>query len=132
VKLLLILCLSLSLFAETWSVVYVSADLKLKKSDLLNIYFKKMGQKNGVSIVALNLSASHPARRAFLQQVLGSNLHEWDLYYDQMYFMGVKTPPVLKSPESMLKYLSKVQGAIGYIPKKNLRQEYIELTSFEL
>ena len=123
---------TLSLFAESWSVVYVSSELGLSTKDLKNIYYKKMRQKKGVSLIALNLPSSHPARKAFLQQILASNLHMWDLYYDEMYFMGVKTPPVLESPEMMVKFLFKIEGAVGYIPSSQVNKKFIELAKFEL
>jgi len=90
-----------------------------------------MRQKEGISIIPLNLTSSHPARKAFMQKILGSDLHSWDLYYDQMYFMGVKSPPVLKSAEAMKMFLSKIEGAVGYVPSKNLAKEYVELARFE-
>ena len=130
-KILLALLVAFSLFAQSWSVVYRSQKLHLKKSDLKYIYFKKMRQKNGISITALNLPSSHPARKAFLKQILDSDLHHWDIYYDQMYFMGVKTPPVLNSSEAMIKFLHKIDGAIGYIPSKEVSGSLIELARFE-
>jgi len=130
-KVFVALLLAFSLFAESWSVVYVSKKLHIKKSDVKNIYFKKMREKNGLSITALNLSSSHPARKAFLKSVLGSDLHNWDIYYDQMYFMGIKSPPVLNSSKSMMSFLSKIEGAVGYIPTELVKNKHIELTRFE-
>lgn len=126
-----LLIFSVTLMAESWSVVYLSRGVKLQKSDIVNIYFKKMKQKEGQSIVALNLDSSSLARKAFLKQVLHSDLQTWDKYYDELYFMGIKSPVVVKSEESMLKFLLKIDGAIGYLPTSKVDKSFTELTRFK-
>ena len=129
-KLGLLLFLCFNLFAQSWSVVYVKKNIYLQKRDLINIYFKKMNNKNGQHLVAFNLSSSHPARLAFLTQVLKTDLVAWDSYYDELYFRGIKSPPVLKSAKAMMQYLQKVEGAIGYIPSADLTKNFTEITRF--
>jgi len=126
-----LLIFSVTLMAESWSVVYLSRGVKLQKSDIVNIYFKKMKQKEGQSIVALNLDSSNLARKAFLKQVLHSDLQTWDKYYDELYFMGIKSPVVVKSEESMLKFLLKIDRAIGYLPTSKVDKSFTELTRFK-
>ena len=130
-RILFFFILSCTLYAETWSVVYMSKSIKIKKSDIKNIYFKKIKQKNGRQIVPLNLYSSNPARIAFLSKVLNSDLNSWDKYYDEQYFSGIKSPLVLKSKEAMMKFLYEVDGSIGYIPTKKVDANLTELTRFE-
>lgn len=132
-KIILVLLFSITLvIADYWSVVYISRDMKLKKSDIKNIYFKRLKQKNGYTIIALNLSSSHPARIAFLKQVLNTDLETWSQYYSELYFRGIRSPTVLKSEKSILKYLEKVDGVIAYIPSSKMDNRCIEIMRFKL
>jgi len=130
-KILFLLLFSLTLMAESWSVVYLSSELHVKGDDLKNIYLKKLTKRNGTNIVVLNLSYSHKARKAFMQNVLHVDFYDWDSYYDEMHFMGIKSPLVLESSEAMIKFLQKVDGSIGYIPTAMMDKKLIEITRFE-
>lgn len=132
-KYLLLLCISVVILsADTWSVVYISKEMKLKKSDIINIYFKRLKQKNGHSIIAVNLHSSHPARLAFMKKILNSNLVAWGNYYDELYFRGIRSPLVLKSEKSILQYLKNIDGVVAYIPSSKVDKNCIVLTKFEL
>jgi len=131
-KISLLLLFAFTLWADSWSVVYISKNIKLSKNDIKSIYFKTMKQKDGHKIVALNLYSSNPARIAFLHKVLNSDLDAWDKYYDELYFRGIKSPLVLKSEESMIEFLYKVDGAVGYIPSKKVDVNFTELMRFEI
>ncbi len=131
-KIVLILFFSLSLMAESWSVVCTSSSIKLKADDLKSIYFKTMQQKNGVHLVPLNLVYSHKARKMFMQEVLHVSQYDWENYYDEMHFMGIRSPLILDSSKAVKKFLEKIDGAIGYLPSTEVDSTMYEITRFSL
>lgn len=66
-----------------------------------------------------------------MQNVLHIDSFEWDLYYDEMHFKGINTPLVLPSPQAVIKFLQKVDGAIGYIPTQMVDKRFDEIARFE-
>jgi len=130
-RIVLLILISFSLYAQTWSVVYASKKITISKSEIKNIYLKRLTQKNGVTIVALNLPSSHPARQSFMKKVLHVSSWDWDNYYDEMHFSGQKAPVVLQSPQSTVQFIHQIDGALGYIPTSLVEEGVTEVTRFE-
>ncbi len=120
-----------SVYAESWSVVYCAKGITLHKNELRNIYLKRLRTKQGVNIIALNLPYAHTARKAFMSQVLHVSEWEWSSYYDEMHFMGIKPPQVLRSEQAVTHFVKKVEVAVGYIPTALISDDYIEIARFE-
>ena len=117
--------------AQTWRVV-CSKKIKIENlKELKSFYFKKRRYSNGVKVVPLNLSFSHPARRAFMQDVLSVQRVFWQRYWDKMHFKGVDTPVVVESIEAMKMYLLKVPGSVGYLPSSMESENFYEIGHFE-
>lgn len=129
---LTLLLISARLFCASWSVVYVKTNgMQLSKSSLQQIYFKTVTKWDTIGIVPLNLPASHPARKAFLRQVLQTDYRTWDAYYDELHFHGISAPQVLPSAAAMKTFLLKVDGAVGYIPSEEIVPPLVEILRFE-
>jgi ABC-type phosphate transport system substrate-binding protein len=88
----------------------------MDKETLARIFLrKKTFWDNGEAIVPVNLSASHPLRRLFSEQILGLDPEELDNYWNAQYFHGVFPPYVVASEEAMLRFVAQSAGAIGYV-----------------
>lgn len=88
----------------------------LDQETLARIFLrKKTFWDNGEAIVPVNLSASHPLRRLFSEQILGLEPEELDNYWNAQYFHGVFPPYVVASEEAMLRFVAQSAGAIGYV-----------------
>ncbi|MBC7662289.1 MAG: hypothetical protein H7276_00600 [Caulobacter sp.] len=67
------------------------------------------------AVVPVNLTASHPLRRAFSSLVFKKTPEQLQDYWNDQYFHGVLPPPVLASEEAVLRFVSTTRGAIGYV-----------------
>ena len=129
--LLITLVLSINLLAQSYSIVCSSKSLHIHKDDIKNIYLKKLTQKDGISIIPINLKYSNALRKYFMQKILRIDAQEWDSYYDELHFIGVRTPLVLESNAAILKFLERFEGVIAYIPSKYVSKQFIEIDKFE-
>lgn len=131
-KIVALILISLRLLGASWSVVCLKTEgMEITRSMVRNIYFKTMTRLQAHALLPLNLPASHPAREAFLHEVLGVGFDAWDLYYDEMHFEGVSAPQVVPSVEAMKRYLLHVEGAVGYLPSASVSAPLVEIMRFE-
>lgn len=90
--------------------------LKLSTSNLKTIFWRKQRYwPKGLLIKPVNLQANNPIRLRFSQSVLGSLPSEQIDYWNGQYFNGIHPPHAVASEEAVIRYVSKTQGAIGYI-----------------
>jgi ABC-type phosphate transport system substrate-binding protein len=76
---------------------------------------KKHFWDDGTRIQPVNLSASHPLRRAFSLQIFGHTPEELEDYWRDLYFHGELPPYVLASEEAVMRFVAATPGAIGYV-----------------
>jgi len=76
---------------------------------------KKHFWDDGTRIQPVNLSATHPLRRAFSQQIFGHTPEELEDYWRELYFHGELPPYVLASEEAVMRFVAATPGAIGYV-----------------
>lgn len=69
----------------------------------------------GHAVVPVNLPPAHPLRGAFSALVLGRRPEALARYWDEQYFHGITPPAVLGSQESVLRFVTRTPGAIGYV-----------------
>ena len=87
---------------------------------LERIYLKrKTVWDNGQPIVPLNLSPKDRLRVIFTRKILVKNHRQLVEHWNEKYFSGITPPLVLESEEAVKKFVRKVDGAIGYIRRKN-------------
>ena len=67
------------------------------------------------AVVAVNLAASNPLRRAFSLSVFKKTPEQLQDYWNDQYFHGVLPPPVLGSEEAVLRFVASTRGAVGYV-----------------
>jgi ABC-type phosphate transport system substrate-binding protein len=70
---------------------------------------------SGEAIQPVNLSSSHPLRKAFSERVIGLDPEELEDYWNDQYFHGVFPPYSVASEEAVLRYVAESKGAIGYV-----------------
>ncbi|WP_373030886.1 hypothetical protein [Sulfurovum sp.] len=88
----------------------------LTKSQLRMIYLKKSRFWGDTKLVALNLPPTSNLRLTFENEVLKMSYNELDNYWVREHYKGHRPPYRVESVESMLLFVKKVEGAIGYIP----------------
>ncbi len=71
--------------------------------------------KNGDRVHALNLRATDPLRAAFTQSLFHQSVEQMATYWNERYFDGVSPPHVVDSQEAVLRFVTRIPGAIGYI-----------------
>jgi len=119
--------------AQEWSVVIAkSCSIDHKTLSITNVYLKKQRFLGDCKLKPLNLSSKHPTRAYFTKEVLNISHKSWTRYYNKMHFKGVKAPHVVSSPQSMLKYLENIHGAIGYLPSSSLNETSLKKFSIIL
>lgn len=96
-------------------------ELNLAPNQLSLIYWRKqLYWPKGLRVKPVNLSAEHPLRLQFSQAVLGSAPKAQIDYWNGQYFNGVLPPYSVNSEEAVLRYVTQIKGAIGYVDACNL------------
>lgn len=70
---------------------------------------------DGAPVAPVNLPAASALREEFSRLVLGQSTRDLAEYWKDLYFHGTQPPPVLDSEEAVLLYVSRTDGAIGYV-----------------
>ena len=88
----------------------------LSQTVVLGIFArKKQLWDDRSAIVAVNLPAAHPLRRAFSAWLFKRSPEDMRGYWEDQYFHGVQPPPVLASEEAVLRFVASTPGSIGYV-----------------
>ncbi len=89
----------------------------MESQQLKDIYLlKRSAWSDGTPIIPINLSASSPLRYAFFNQVLEIDMQTAARVWLQMHFRGRQPPHVVSSPEAAVIFVSRIRGAIAYVP----------------
>lgn len=88
----------------------------LSKDVIKSIYLKKRRFWGETKLTVLNLPPSSNLRQSFEKDILGMSAKELENYWMRQHYKGQRPPYRLKSPTSVLLFVKKVKGAIGYIP----------------
>ena len=81
---------------------------------------KRLLWGDGSPVVAVNLAAGHPVRRAFSLGVFKKTPEQMQEYWNEQYFHGVLPPSVLASEEAVLRFVATTRGAVGYVSVCNV------------
>ena len=69
----------------------------------------------GIDWFPVNLPVDHPLRQSVSQRLFKQRPEDMVAYWKQKYFHGILPPYVLQSQEAVIRYVSQLPGAIGYI-----------------
>lgn len=92
----------------------------LTLSEIRMIYLKKRRFWDDTKLVPLNLPPHDRLRRTFEDRILKMNTSQLDSYWIRAHYKGKRPPYRVESLKSMLLFVQKVKGAIGYIPKSKV------------
>ncbi len=110
---------SVSLASEY--VVIANKTMKnISKAQIKAIYLKKITVIDEITVVPLSLPARDSLRKKFEQDILKMNFSRLKFYWAKQHYKGLRPPISMKSQQSILSFVKKVEGAIGYIDANNL------------
>lgn len=89
---------------------------KLTQAQVRMIYLKKRRFWGEMKLVALNLPPQNFLRKTFENEMLNMNSSQLDSYWIKQHYKGYRPPYRVETVESMILFIKKVEGAIGYIP----------------
>lgn len=115
-----LLCIIFSVMIHAQKLVLVTQSQspidKLTQSQVRMIYLKKRRFWGDMKLVALNLPPQNDLRKTFENNTLNMNAVQLDNYWIKEHYKGYRPPYRVETVESMILFIKKVEGAIGYIP----------------
>ncbi len=107
-------------------VLIANKDLKLTNISRLylkQIYLKKHRYFRDVKLIPVNLDVQDAARKSFEKEILKMSRNRLREFWIMQHYEGVRPPLVMHSSKSMIKFVAKIKGALGYIPEKNFSSQ---------
>lgn len=125
-KICLFLCLfSFSVQANEY-VVIANKELQIHKVTreyLKQIYLKKHTYLGERQLVPVNLAGQSSVRDSFEKHVLKMSRNRLKRFWTMEHYKGKRPPLTMLSPNSALKFVEKVEGALAYIPTNLLSKK---------
>jgi ABC-type phosphate transport system substrate-binding protein len=127
----IVLFLSYTLTAEEYVVISNKSIKTVSKAQIKAIFLKKMSLVNDLKVVPVSLQARDILRKNFERSVLKMSFPRLKSYWTKQHYLGHRPPLSLKSQAGVKAFVKKVDGAIGYISRKNLDSDLNVLYSWE-
>jgi hypothetical protein len=132
IRMLLISLLFLPLFVKGETLYVIghkgSFNLDQKKQFLADYYLlKRKKNAKGTRVIPVNLPLAHPVRMQFSHSILEYSPVVLGEYWDRMSFRGIRPPVVQKSEQAVFLFVSRVEGAIGYVRIKPKNNEAVDV-----
>ncbi len=96
---------------------------EVSKTQLKAIFLKKLTFIDDKKIIPINLEPKDNLRVDFEKRVLNMNFGRLKSYWTKQHYLGHRPPLSMKSQESIIAFIKRVDGAIGYIERKNLDED---------
>ncbi len=88
----------------------------LDRTTIERIYTGRVVEVSGVRVTPVNLPPGNAIRESFLRDFLAQDEDKYTGYWTVRRYVGKGTPPKeLNSSAEVLEYVSKTEGAIGYV-----------------
>jgi len=110
-------------FANEYVVVSNKRMKEISKTQLKAIFLKKLTIIDDKKIIPINLEPKDKLRVNFEKRVLKMNFGRLKSYWTKQHYLGHRPPLSMKSQESIIAFIKRVDGAIGYIERKNLDED---------
>jgi len=122
---ILFMILSLILWADNFVVIANRENIitTVTREQLKRIYLKKRRFWGESKLIALNLPADNSLRKSFEYNILRMNHSQLENYWLKQHYKGQRPPYQLKSVKSVILFVKRVKGAIGYIPASLLDKD---------
>lgn len=111
----MLILLPLLSFANEYVVISNKNMKEFSESEIKAIFMKKLTLKDDITLVPLNLEAGDPLRLSFEEKILNMDFEKLKSYWTKEHYLGHRPPISMKSQESVIAFVKKVDGAIGYI-----------------
>ena len=110
----------LALFAKDYAVIANKNTKNLTHEKIKAVFLKKLVIVNGKKIVPVNLSPRDSVRSSFEKNIIGMRYSRLKSYWTKQHYLGHRPPLTMKSQQSVLAFIKKIDGSIGYIDTKNI------------
>ncbi|MBS0352847.1 MAG: hypothetical protein JSR83_02950 [Proteobacteria bacterium] len=120
---LLALLAPTSVLAEVVVVVGAGSGIKsLTQDEVINIFLGRYRKlPSGILARPYDLPAGDELRTVFYRKLVDKNPAEISAYWARLYFSGKAKPPeVSSSVQEMIKAVATVEGAIGYVERRQV------------
>ena len=87
----------------------------VSQESLRQIFLKKRRFAGDIKLVPLNQKPDSAIRRSFEQKILHMSRHRLRRYWTTQHYKGNRPPIQLSSDTSVIKFVQKVDGAVGYV-----------------
>lgn len=127
-RIFIILLLTLyTLKAEQWVIIGHGPlpETRLDAEHLRALYLGKKHYLDKQRIKPLNLKSKHPLRQAFEHNILHLDRDEIHAYWIKQHYLGKRPPKVMNSVETLLRYVEKVEGTLGYVPLSSIGKHHV-------
>jgi len=117
--LLLLLFISVSFLQAKNYAVIVRSDApfeQIKSNDLKNIFLLKRRFIGDQKIIPINLLSNNELRVHFEKNIIKMSRKKLNSFWVKQHFRGISPPTTQASYQSVLKFVTNVQGAVGYVP----------------
>lgn len=116
---------SMFLWAENIAVVVgaKSPIEHLEREQIRAVFLKKQRFFNGMTLKPINLAPSSPLRKAFESKVLQMDTARLERYWIREHYRGHRPPYRVDSTRAMVEFVTKVPGAIGYLPQEKVTKK---------
>jgi len=104
----------------------------LDRTQIRAIFLKKHIFVNGTALKPINLAPSSPLRKAFEAKVLQMDSKRLERYWIREHYRGHRPPYRVDSIRAMVQFVTKVPGAIGYLPQNKVTKRMKVLYWIEL
>lgn len=107
-------------YASEYVIISNKNAKELSEAKIRAIFLKKLSYIGETKIIPLNLQARDPLRTKFEKEVLHMSFSRLKTYWTKLHYLGHRPPISLKSQKSIISFVKRVDGAIGYIDAKNI------------
>ncbi len=87
------------------------------------VFLKKREFLDGIRMKPINLSPKSPLRRSFEKHLLKMDSETLERYWVQVHYRGHRPPYRVNSIESMIRFVERVRGAVGYLPQHEVPKD---------
>ena len=119
-RLILFILLITNLSAAPFVVIAHKDMPRLSSAQIKAVFLKKRLFLDGVTLVPLNLGVKDPLRHTFEKQLLHMGFSRLKSYWSRQHYLGHRPPLSMHSQESVIAFVQKVEGSMGYIDEAHL------------
>ncbi len=110
-------------FAQEYAVIANKNVKELSLGEIRAIFLKKTLYAQDVKVLPVNLGSRDAIRTSFERNVLKMKLSRLKSYWTKQHYLGHRPPITMKSENTIKTFVTKVDGAIGYVTIENADED---------